>query len=71
MLYPQIESNSISDDTIHNNQKLVDVKEIVEFWDKNGFGFSNMNDIFTKLTSRCPKKEHRRAVSLVLAIINE
>ncbi|MEH7482027.1 DnaD domain protein [Neobacillus drentensis] len=26
-----------------NNQKEVDVKEIIEFWDNNGFGFSNMN----------------------------
>jgi hypothetical protein len=43
VLYPQIEGNSISDDTIHNNQKLVDVKEIVEFWDNNGFGFRNVN----------------------------
>ena len=29
--YPQMESNPNSDDTLHNNQKLVDVKEIVEF----------------------------------------
>jgi DnaD/phage-associated family protein len=43
VLYPQIEGNPISDDSIHNNQKLVDVKEIVEFWDNNGFGFSNVN----------------------------
>ncbi|WP_066259979.1 DnaD domain protein [Neobacillus drentensis] len=41
--YPQMESNPNSDDTLHNNQKLVDVKEIIEFWDNNGFGFSNMN----------------------------
>ncbi|MBT2738644.1 DnaD domain protein [Bacillus sp. ISL-7] len=26
-----------------NNQKVVNVKEIIEFWDNNGFGFSNMN----------------------------
>jgi hypothetical protein len=26
-----------------NNQKVVDVKEIIEFWDDYGFGFSNMN----------------------------
>ncbi|MCM3118764.1 DnaD domain protein [Neobacillus sp. MER 74] len=43
VLYSQIESNPDSDHTIHNNQKLVDVKEIVEFWDNNGFGFSNLN----------------------------
>ena len=43
VLYPQMESNPNSDDTIHNNQKLVDVKEIIEFWDNNGFGFSNVN----------------------------
>jgi DnaD/phage-associated family protein len=26
-----------------NHQKMEDVKEIVEFWDNNGFGFSNVN----------------------------
>lgn len=26
-----------------NNQKVVDVKEIIEFWDNNGFGLSNLN----------------------------
>ncbi|ETI69830.1 DnaD domain protein [Neobacillus vireti] len=36
---PKIENNS---DTV-NHQKTVDVKEIVEFWDNNGFGFSNVN----------------------------
>jgi DnaD/phage-associated family protein len=36
---PNIEGNS----DIENNQKVVDVKEIVEFWDNNGFGFSNLN----------------------------
>jgi DnaD/phage-associated family protein len=43
VLYPQMERNPTSDDTLHNNPKLVDVKEIVEFWDNNGFGFSNVN----------------------------
>ncbi|WP_144553512.1 DnaD domain protein [Bacillus sp. X1(2014)] len=43
VLYSQMESNPDSDHTLHNHQKLVDVKEIVEFWDNNGFGFSNMN----------------------------
>ncbi|MFL6517919.1 MAG: DnaD domain protein, partial [Bacillus sp. (in: firmicutes)] len=43
VLDPQLESNPNSDDTLHNNQKLVDVKEIIEFWDNNGFGFSNVN----------------------------
>ncbi|WP_257208887.1 DnaD domain protein [Bacillus sp. AFS031507] len=36
---PNIEKNP---DT-KNNQKEVDVKEIIEFWDNNGFGFSNVN----------------------------
>jgi DnaD/phage-associated family protein len=29
--------------TIENNPETVDVKEIMEFWDANGFGFSNIN----------------------------
>ncbi|WP_419956494.1 DnaD domain-containing protein [Neobacillus niacini] len=28
---------------LQNNQKLADVKEIIEFWDNNGFGFTNVN----------------------------
>ncbi|MDR7236498.1 DnaD domain protein [Neobacillus drentensis] len=36
---PNIEKNP----DIENKQKVVDVKEIIEFWDNNGFGFSNMN----------------------------
>jgi hypothetical protein len=36
---PNIEKNPDTE----NNQKVVDVKEIIEFWDNNGFGFSNMN----------------------------
>ncbi|WP_251033586.1 DnaD domain protein [Bacillus sp. ISL-75] len=36
---PNIEKNPDTE----NNQKDVDVKEIVEFWDNNGFGFSNVN----------------------------
>ncbi|SMQ63587.1 DnaD and phage-associated domain-containing protein [Bacillus sp. OV166] len=36
---PKIEKNPDTE----NNQKVVDVKEIIEFWDVNGFGFSNMN----------------------------
>lgn len=43
VLYSQMESNPDSDHTLHNNQKLVDVKEIIEFWDNNGFGFSNLS----------------------------
>jgi DnaD/phage-associated family protein len=43
VLYPQMESIPDRDDSLHNNQKLVDVKEIIEFWDNNGFGFSNIN----------------------------
>ena len=38
-LYPYIENNP--DVVIH--QKLVDVKETIEFWDYNGFGLSNIN----------------------------
>ncbi len=36
---PKIEKNPDTE----NNQKVVDVKEIIEFWDNNGFGLSNMN----------------------------
>jgi DnaD/phage-associated family protein len=35
---PNTESNHLQ-----NNQKFVDVKEIIEFWDNNGFGFTNVN----------------------------
>jgi len=38
-LYPYIENNP----EVVNHQKLEDVKEIIEFWDYNGFGFSNIN----------------------------
>ena len=38
-LDPYIENNP----DVVNHQKLVDVKEIIEFWDYNGFGFSNIN----------------------------
>jgi DnaD/phage-associated family protein len=34
-----IEKNSNGE----NSQKIADVKEIMEFWDNNGFGFSNVN----------------------------
>jgi DnaD/phage-associated family protein len=37
--HPYIEKNLDTE----NNQKVVDVKEIIEFWDNNGFGFSNVN----------------------------
>jgi DnaD/phage-associated family protein len=38
---PKIENNPDIENSLQNNQK--DVKEIVEFWDYNGFGFSNVN----------------------------
>nr|WP_263326286.1 DnaD domain protein [Neobacillus sp. Marseille-Q6967] len=38
---PKIESNPDIENPI--NQKTEDVKEIVEFWDNNGFGFTNVN----------------------------
>ena len=40
---PKIESNPNADHHLQNNKKLVDVKEIIEFWDNNGFGFTNVN----------------------------
>ncbi|MDN3017180.1 DnaD domain protein [Paenibacillus sp. BSR1-1] len=38
---PKIEENLDIENPLQNDQK--DVKEIVEFWDNNGFGFSNVN----------------------------
>jgi DnaD/phage-associated family protein len=40
---PIIESNPNAEHHLQNNKKLVDVKEIIEFWDNNGFGFTNVN----------------------------
>lgn len=39
---PSIENNPEGEVQSHN-QKSSDVKEIIEFWDNNGFGFSNVN----------------------------
>ncbi|MEH7548069.1 DnaD domain protein [Neobacillus vireti] len=39
--HPNLEKNPDIENSLQNNQK--DVKEIVEFWDYNGFGFSNIN----------------------------
>ena len=39
---PNIEHNPEIEDPLQN-QQTQDVKEIVEFWDNNGFGFSNVN----------------------------
>ncbi|TWD93231.1 DnaD/phage-associated family protein [Neobacillus bataviensis] len=39
--HPILEKNPDIENSLQNNQK--DVKEIVEFWDYNGFGFSNIN----------------------------
>ncbi|PFO07486.1 DNA replication protein DnaD [Bacillus sp. AFS076308] len=41
VLHPNLEENPDIENPLQNNQK--DVKEIVEFWDYNGFGFSNIN----------------------------
>jgi DnaD/phage-associated family protein len=38
--YPNIENNPDIENPLQSNQ---DVKEIVEFWDANGFGFTNVN----------------------------
>jgi DnaD/phage-associated family protein len=38
---PNIEENPDIENPLQNNQK--DLKEIVEFWDVNGFGFTNVN----------------------------
>ena len=39
---PNIENNPDIENQLQN-QQTQDVKEIVEFWDNNGFGFSNVN----------------------------
>jgi DnaD/phage-associated family protein len=41
VLYPDIEKNPDIATPLPNNQ--LDVKKIVEFWDANGFGFTNVN----------------------------
>ncbi|MFL6559632.1 MAG: DnaD domain protein, partial [Bacillus sp. (in: firmicutes)] len=40
-LYPNIENNPDIVNPLQKNQK--DVKEVIEFWDANGFGITNMN----------------------------
>lgn len=39
-LYPSIENKPCIDGALHRNQ---DVKAIIEFWDMNGFGITNVN----------------------------
>ncbi|WP_440590015.1 DnaD domain-containing protein [Neobacillus kokaensis] len=41
--HPNEENNSYIENTLESNQKTEDVKEIVELWDSNGFGFTNVN----------------------------
>ncbi|OIK11926.1 hypothetical protein BIV60_17225 [Bacillus sp. MUM 116] len=38
-----IENNPDIQNPLLSNQKTEDVKEIIEFWDANGFGFTNVN----------------------------
>ncbi|WP_232490288.1 DnaD domain protein [Neobacillus cucumis] len=38
-----LENNPDIENPLQRNQKSKDVKEIIEFWDANGFGFSNVN----------------------------
>jgi DnaD/phage-associated family protein len=40
---PKSENDSDLENPLWKSQKEVVVKEIVEFWDQNGFGFTNMN----------------------------
>ncbi|KQL54181.1 DNA replication protein DnaD [Heyndrickxia shackletonii] len=42
-LYPSIENNPDIVSPSQSHQKTDDVKEIIEFWDANGFGFTNIN----------------------------
>ena len=38
-----VEKNPDKVDLFQDDEKSADVQEIIEFWDKNGFGFSNVN----------------------------
>ncbi|MCM3569321.1 DnaD domain protein [Neobacillus mesonae] len=40
---PKIENKPYLENTLENNQNTEDVEEIIEFWDSNGFGFTNVN----------------------------
>lgn len=40
---PRKENNPDIMNPLQNNQKNDDVREIIEFWDANGFGFTNVN----------------------------
>jgi hypothetical protein len=39
----EIDHNPNMGSPLEVNQEREDVKEIVEFWDSNGFGFTNIN----------------------------
>lgn len=41
--YPSIEKDPDVVNPLQSSQKTDDVKEIIEFWDANGFGFTNVN----------------------------
>ncbi|OIK09412.1 DNA replication protein DnaD [Bacillus sp. MUM 116] len=41
--YPSIDNHPDIENAFQSNQKTEDVKEIAEFWDANGFGFTNVN----------------------------
>jgi DnaD/phage-associated family protein len=41
--HSNIENHPDTENLLQSNQNTEDVKEIVEFWDANGFGFTNMN----------------------------
>ncbi|MEH7354822.1 DnaD domain protein [Neobacillus drentensis] len=41
--HPNHESHPEIENPLQSNQKTEEVKEIVEFWDANGFGFTNVN----------------------------
>lgn len=42
-LYPSIEKDPDVVNPLQSSQKTDDVKEIIQFWDANGFGFTNVN----------------------------
>jgi DnaD/phage-associated family protein len=43
VLQPLTDCTQNRDHHLQTTERLVDVKEIIEFWDNNGFGFTNVN----------------------------
>ena len=72
-LYPSIENNPDVVNPLQNHPKTDDVKEIIEFWDANGFGFTNINakqQLLSWLDDSCflqPKEMILKAMNIACA----